>query len=389
MKRIFIHIGLDKTGSTAIQESLERNKKRLNEMGYGYLGRHYRYSRHIRLMIKNRSYDEIDCFRRYIRSKSDKNLILSFEGFYNLSEEQIELLLSIFLPNPITVILYVRNRPDKIRSGFAQRLKFNRAADVNFLKRVYRNGVFVRNTLGASAFDYFGVVNKWENVLKNSEDNNFLLGVYEKSSLCDGDLISDFLQKLDIDAPLRSDLSQHKNGTAIYNANPSLSPAVQLVMVHFALIGLDQIHLSRLRKFLQKIDRNPFTSYSLIRDSGIIIDPIHNKNDSFLAKRYLNRRELFLDRPKFRTINEQDLRESINCLLDSRFSLKNIAEYDFDLAKTLEEVGFVDISLNDFSKRIDRLGLNNKQSLNIADKLKCKVFYSKRLVGKLAGKFML
>jgi hypothetical protein len=147
MRKLFLHIGTHKTGSTSLQNYLFEHEDILHQNGLTlYRGLH-RERNHIELYLASMRYDR-DSFAKqkmtdivfneqytnevvkrvqnFVSSCSTSNIIFTTEGLSLLRhQDEIDGLLKIFDVNDfeITVILYLRNRDDYLNSYTQQLLK--------------------------------------------------------------------------------------------------------------------------------------------------------------------------------------------------------------------------------------------------------------------------
>lgn len=156
-RRIYLHIGLGKTGSTAIQKYLLRHADRLEQMGFLYprsfcrgterfqgnhspylsamfessraAGKRPRQVRISRTVTRNTSVESLfRGFRAELEASTADNLILSAEGIGHFSPKQLEALfawLGMF-SRDIRVIACLRHPCSALSSEIQQRLKIGR-----------------------------------------------------------------------------------------------------------------------------------------------------------------------------------------------------------------------------------------------------------------------
>lgn len=124
MKKIYIHIGTSKTGSSAIQNFLLTNKELLLKEGY-YYPEHKLDKNNIsggnasKLMtfLKDGEISEAKKEYQQLINCNVENIILSCESLYGIPKE-----LSLIAPEA-RIIVYIRNQIDRIQSSYNQSVK--------------------------------------------------------------------------------------------------------------------------------------------------------------------------------------------------------------------------------------------------------------------------
>lgn len=142
-KRAFVHVGLDKTGTTALQAWCARNEEQLlSEAGLLYPGEGRRWNHHIevanhcgfglkadvaRAKRDRRRYQEL---RAFFFSCGEHDLLLSSEHFsYSLSDEAaLSLKFMLAAYDEVHVILVLRTPADWLRSKYAEAVKWGGVA---------------------------------------------------------------------------------------------------------------------------------------------------------------------------------------------------------------------------------------------------------------------
>lgn len=120
---MFVHIGMSKAGSSAIQECLVGNRDTLAQHAISYpsagipgdSGSHHD-------ILFDLQRDSTTKLRRALKSSSGDVTVLSCEGFWTMSDERLELFASV-LPEPVTVVFYLRNPHDYLLSSYRQKIK--------------------------------------------------------------------------------------------------------------------------------------------------------------------------------------------------------------------------------------------------------------------------
>lgn len=168
MKRIFLHIGLHKTGTTSLQDYLSFNSTWFGEQGYFVLPRQrfleYRGAKvdmgsgiggqhaipnDLRL---NEDFKPLDAFLSHFEASGKDHAIISTEGFDRLQPPCIDRLFSRLNNYEVSAILVLRHPLDLARSVYCSRGGGVKATGRNFLKwSVYNNRMF----------DYANLIDDW------------------------------------------------------------------------------------------------------------------------------------------------------------------------------------------------------------------------------------
>ena len=150
LKNIYLHVGGDKAGSTTIQRFFDANRDKLAEAGYYYAKdvSHYLlagfFSHHPMLLdayrVQGIRYDEesvkrmaceyVDDLISDLRSGEYHTLILSYEGFLGLTEEEMHSLKHFLLEwsDNVSVIYYLRPHLSYATSAMSQRVRLGETA---------------------------------------------------------------------------------------------------------------------------------------------------------------------------------------------------------------------------------------------------------------------
>lgn len=228
---IVLHIGTDKTGSTAIQKMLYWNRDSLKKEGYLYPETGMMHYDHARLSIclKNNDFNILNQLESEININNTEHLILSHEGFYHLSSDQLRYLNEFLISlkkGTIKVILYLRRQDEMIESGILQQIKTNRdALDSNILEELpYREHL-----------DYFALVKKFDSIFG---EENVVLKPYGKRFLPkDNSLLKDFLSTF-----IHQDFSIKKLIIPEKDQNPSIDAVSAHVISFLYKVGLNNLY---------------------------------------------------------------------------------------------------------------------------------------------------
>jgi hypothetical protein len=145
LKNIILHIGPDKTGSTAIQRTLSGNNKLFESCGVLYSGGSGQNDIELNLAFskvrsnarshtlsckKKRDHEYLEKLQQRVKTTSAEHLILSHEGLIYLTIPEISMLQKFLmgLSERVTVVLYARDPFSYALSAMSQRVKTGRRA---------------------------------------------------------------------------------------------------------------------------------------------------------------------------------------------------------------------------------------------------------------------
>ncbi|MFD2111587.1 hypothetical protein [Thiorhodococcus fuscus] len=216
-RRLYLHIGTEKTGTTSIQEMLFLNRARLAEEGY-----HFIASAGARNNRKLSAYaireDRADEFLELngIHTRSDRQrfettfasdlreeiqalpdhihtLIASSEHLHSrcLQREEVAKLRALLHPfcDDIRILVYLRPQIEVITSLYSTALKCGESEDL---------GTFVAQRCLPSNpyFNYRGLLDLWAD---SFGDAQMMVRLYQRQTLIEGDLLADFASTIGVD----------------------------------------------------------------------------------------------------------------------------------------------------------------------------------------------
>jgi hypothetical protein len=138
MKRIYLHIGMHKTGTTSLQRLLASVAQQLRTDGalYPVCGRpnrrdDARFGHHLLAwgVLEKRGVNHLDDWHdvlNEIRTASEELVILSSEDFEGCNEEQIDQIKTLLKGNEVHIVVYLRNPVDHMVSAYKQRVKMGK-----------------------------------------------------------------------------------------------------------------------------------------------------------------------------------------------------------------------------------------------------------------------
>ncbi|EEX11167.1 conserved hypothetical protein [Ruegeria lacuscaerulensis ITI-1157] len=219
---LWLHLGMPKTGTTALQSFLRNNAAVLSDAGLRYMeagrqrpnsGERPKVSHNIMAFHMNQSSQPMDDFReamgREYEEHGEKACLVSSEMFYNADLVRLAQVFSEIPVREIRIVFYCRRYSDFFEADYKQRAKNGRLpAD---------GSGFVRDRLAAiranpDGHSYAGAVSRIRAAFPGVAIVPLL---YERAELTNGNVIDDFLSRLGVAPPpgCSTDLP----------ANPSLS----------------------------------------------------------------------------------------------------------------------------------------------------------------------
>lgn len=206
----YIHVGLEKTGTTTLQEFAYHNRALLKQDNIYYpdspgIKNHtdlpaYAYDKNLndlairknivnaneriyfRDAFKNRFTKEIEPIQ-----KEGMNLLVSSEHLSSRvgDENEVRILLSLFtdLGYRPRIIIYLRRQDQLLLSTYSTWVKCGATEPLNL------------DAYKRKRYDYLGQLKLWENTVGQE---NIIVGLFDKARLLNGDLIEDFCDKIGI-----------------------------------------------------------------------------------------------------------------------------------------------------------------------------------------------
>lgn len=254
--RVILHIGMPKTGTSAIQTFLGAFRDKLFEefsilypksVCYGKYPAHYPLA-HVLLPInevlkKRGIFWDIECLKKQLWDEiyeyQPKIVLLSCEDFYHFSRDTIYKFKNSYDLLVSDVICYVRRQDLAVESIYKQNVK-----DETYKLTVeFKN--YIRDPNQLFKLRYYDVINQWKQALPESR---IIVKVYDRKLFPNGNVISDFLKILGVELPEKT--------TARINVNPSLSYLSTLVMRKInEIFNFDVQTHKEVVNYLLKLDR--------------------------------------------------------------------------------------------------------------------------------------
>ncbi|WP_226661991.1 hypothetical protein [Microbulbifer aggregans] len=197
--KIYVHIGSDKTGTTAIQAALKNNRKHLKEHGMVYPSlekepHQEALARELLTGKKGAAWEKLEA----ILNQSPDHLILSSEMFCSISESAVQLFKEWLGDHDVTIVAYLRSADQYLESGVMQRLKASKS-DQDFF-RLYRKIKWIPALFNPMVY-ISGLkprfVFRWARAFG---EKNIRVRPYSEAQWKDGNLISDFMATIGLNS---------------------------------------------------------------------------------------------------------------------------------------------------------------------------------------------
>lgn len=287
MIEYILHIGLMKTGTTALQEGLSSMRNTLMKKGVIYPASNTFQSRHVQLVWSCVS----DLLGPYARSKysgirteqalqdilteidsSNANIcIISAEDFSLFSPSRFIPIIR-FIETSYKIIVYLRPQHEMIESMYKQLIK---GAGIRDDLETFINKSLNSRRAGATPLDYKKLLNEWSEII---DPNRITVRTYGESAR--RDIVSDFFEAIGLSIP--TTISQNR-------ANASLEgPYLEFLRSANEYIPKEVRH--KLISDLERLQKShPFKKYELIdQETEKRIQETFMESNEFVSKYYLN-----------------------------------------------------------------------------------------------------
>lgn len=223
MRKLIIHAGTPKTGTTSIQASLYANQKILNEKNYIYFTKKiskkpYSVQINFNYWINKKNYFKQS--KKFIESinnlKTEKKIIISSEMFWEKSEEEIEFFIKNLdkdLQQNTSILIYLRRQDLQIYSSYVENLKRIYDSEIEDIpifdsimiqqKQKYLNDPL---SMTPEILDY---LSKVKFLCKIVGFENLHIRIFEKNKLKNCDAIDDFFDYLNIKGNFKKISTNH------------------------------------------------------------------------------------------------------------------------------------------------------------------------------------
>lgn len=259
-KKLILHIGQSKTGTTSFQSVCFKNRNHLLENGvlYPATGLVFTHHRKIAQYYKGEESDQniIAALISEINESACRSVLISCESFEDFNERQIKNLLTDFANFDIYVVCMLRNRVDWVQSMYAE-----------YVKKAWFTGTFKQFLNYRDTPGLFGRLLNWQYRLSIRE-NQIVRHVHHL--LCDKDTLSNWLNVLPVEKVVVADVGSTglwevlarvcgidisalpKNSQPELNIRPSVN-AVEIARLYFKQRGIVNLNYPVATQFATKL----------------------------------------------------------------------------------------------------------------------------------------
>ncbi|MDA0978149.1 MAG: hypothetical protein O3B72_06310 [Proteobacteria bacterium] len=283
MTKLFLHIGLHKTGSTLIQNFCAANRQLLRERGLVYPQAASRLNGHHNLAwsfnIGNPNYSpELGSSEEIVRealaeTKPGQDLLLSSEDFEFVPPPRLKLVLDSASVTDVIIIVYLRRQDAYLESEYAQHVRMDETRFSGSVQDFYMKYDFMQR------YDYNRLLRPWEQAFGRE---SLIVRPFERGQFHGGDLLKDFC------AQLGMNWSDAFAVPAAGEANVSLSPDVLAVVRELNKLDMEAEHRQQVLHILAHYSRQQSCSL-LSEDLSCSFRQIFQQSNALVAERYLGR----------------------------------------------------------------------------------------------------
>jgi hypothetical protein len=311
-KTIYLHIGLPKTGTTAIQIGLSRQHKELEKRGYAYpfAGETAHHNLAYELLAWESHFDPALCtfakLQTYLEQTPHQNIIVSSEDFSALSPDNLQQLATHLQDHQVKIVIYLRRQDQLIQSTWSEIVKtgavmtsfedwFNGSVFDHVLPGEEFNGdLRYRRLQFMSSLHYDTYLSRYARIFGQ---DNILIRAYERSSM-NTNIVADFLQLVgmdDVDWVSKNAVSNVSPGIKTLEFLRQLATAWQTKTSdhRFMLNSRYQQYFIRLGLIADQYGWNDHKLNLIDQTRYDQVVQIYGEGNKTVAQTYLGRDELF------------------------------------------------------------------------------------------------
>jgi hypothetical protein len=210
--KLYLHIGMNKNGTSTVQQYLTNNRKELMSQGicYPYMSEinnaHYELSNSFGFgPVSVCKHEHDDLINKIVAEAEGKNVVLSSE-YFSLRADNSQLISLLSSHYELIIIVYIRNHYEWIQSLFNQATKTT-------INPPWEKGIeaFYKHCKENSnqILSYIELIQQWRGA------DSLVVRPFNKSYFSEGDLINDFLKVIGVDKGKIEDNSSEVSNESI------------------------------------------------------------------------------------------------------------------------------------------------------------------------------
>ncbi|WP_298637105.1 hypothetical protein [uncultured Umboniibacter sp.] len=208
-QKLFLHIGLHKTGSTSLQKAFFDNRCELADLGVGYLakkpngdlGPSHNYLSYHDEPERGARLFQPESLKAHLSELRQPRLVLSTENFSWIFESsEVEKLQQVLSDYDVSVVMYLRRQDQQAVSHFQEASKWE-VGRLKPAKKFYslsENRALPPIKPGKTSkyLDYF---HRWKLWADAFGVENVRVKIFDRNQLVGGDVVTDFCSLIDLD----------------------------------------------------------------------------------------------------------------------------------------------------------------------------------------------
>ena len=355
MKKVILHIGRHKTGTSSLQKFFDENRQALKSVDIKYLeagmagyGHHALVAALTNATVKDKtdllSIDEVLAMRSEIDSAEEGVVLISSEAFQNMNPIDIR---KIFDGYQVSVVVYLREQCGYLVSAYSQRIQASNEI-------LSLNGYYDKTF--SKLADYKNFLNVWKDVF----GDDIRISIFDKEQMINGDIVADFCSK-----HLGFSASQINNDFCINHAdiNPSISNKVlQFKRRLNDFLPAEYPEKKDIYHHLGKISLGDDAKGLALNESQYeLMNEVYEESNHYVNDKYLtNNQELRLKQVKGNSDPDEALKASLT-LLDYQQILTTLLQCFPTVGKYSEE-NFINSLDDQYSSLLDEISSVRKEA---------------------------
>ena len=315
-KRLFLHIGTEKTGTTSIQAALRQNDHKLKEydifyphmplLGPNHTGFTFSFLKpqmmslllrrigfdHMQEQAKKNPHFMLDILDKRIHESGCNTVIISSELLHSriTKEEEISEIKKWADErfDEVTIICYLRKQTDLMVSSFSTMVKTG-SNWYGTLSEQFSQFIEARHKT-PHFYDYKGILDMWSNAFPH-----LICREFSRDKLLDGDVVKDFLSLVDPSINIQDlDKIEEQNTSLDGKSMEFLS----LLNIHLPSVIDGRVNPLR-KNLVTYFNAIPTTTKMQFREDEIIkIEEYFKEDNAYIQEKYFNGEPLFETRNK-------------------------------------------------------------------------------------------